>query len=164
MNITAQHYLNLVGSETQTISKLLASAISDGKKLSMHCLALYFDSRAMLKSSLKIIKGSDQLLDEDMRFVDSLDRLEKETKEICNKMGPELFLFWFLLKKTANNYGLIISTIIQHNAQLLEIPDTELPIDEIMTALNQPVNKSMLEQSLSELKAGNIVQHGLLHE
>jgi|CXWL01.1.fsa_nt_gi hypothetical protein len=59
-------------------------------------------------------------------------------------MGAELFLFWFLLKKTANNYGLIISAIIQHNAQLLEIPDTELPIDEIMTALNQPANKSML--------------------
>lgn len=164
MNITAQHYLNLVGSETQTISKLLTSAISDGKKLGMHCITLYFDSRSMLKSILKIVKESDQLLDEDMNFVDSLDRIEKETKEMCNKMEPDSFLFWYLLKKTAHNYGLIISATIQHNAQILGIPDTELPVDEIMAALNQPANKPLLEQSIAELKAGNVVQHSLLHE
>lgn len=167
MNITAQQYLSLVESETQTISKLLSSAISDSKQLTMHCLALYFDSRSMLKSILKIIKESDQLLDEDMSFVDDLNRIEKYNKEICNEFEsklPQLFLFWFFLKKTANNYGLIINEIIQHNAQILKIPETELSPDEIMAVLNQSANKAMLEKSLTELKAGNVVQHGLLHE
>jgi hypothetical protein len=58
----------------------------------------------------------------------------------------------------------MINAIVQHDALVLGNPFTELPISELMDILNKPKNKAMLEQSIVELKAGNLAHHRLIHE
>lgn len=164
MNITAQNYLDLVGSETQNISNLFTGSIYNSWTVGAHCATIYLDSRAMLKNIVQIVKESDQLFDDDLSFVSQLERIQEKTKAIYHEMGHGLFLCRFLLKKTINHYSSMISAIAQHDALVLGIPTTELPIDELMDVLNKPKNKAMLEQSIAELKAGKSAHHHLIHE
>jgi hypothetical protein len=164
MNITAQNYLSLVGSETQNINNLFTGSIYNGWTVGAHCATIYLDSKAMLKSIVQIVEESDQLFDDDLSFVSQLECIQNKTKAIYDDMGHGLFLCRFLLKKTVNHYGSMINAIVQHDARVLGIPSTELPIDELMEVLNKPKNKAMLEQSIAELKAGNLAHHRLIHE
>lgn len=163
MNITAQNYLNLVGSETQNISNIISESIHNGRVVGVHCAAIYFDSKAMLKNILRVVKESDQLFDDDLCFTSQLERIQDKTQTIYHEMGHNLFFCRFLLKKTANHYGSMISAIVEHDARVLGIPDTELPVDEIMAILNQPTNKTMIEQSLVQAAAGETEQHQLFY-
>jgi hypothetical protein len=164
MNITAQNYLNLVGSETQNISNLFTGSIYNSWTVSAHCVTIYLDSTAMLKNIVQVVKEHDQLFDDDLGFVSQLECIEEKTKAIYNEMGRNLFLSRFLLKKTVKHYSAMINAIVKHDAQVLGIPATELPINELMDVLNKPKNKAMLEQSIAELKAGNLAHHRLIHE
>jgi hypothetical protein len=164
MNITAHNYLNLVGSETQNISNLFTGSIYNSWTVGAHCATIYLDSSAMLKNIVEIIKESDQLFDDDLSFVSQLERIQDKTKTIYHEMGHELFVCRFLLKKTVAHYSSMINAIVQHDALVLGIPTTELPVDELMNVLNEPKNKAMLEKSIAELKAGNLTHHRLIHE
>lgn len=169
MNITAENYLSLVDSETKTISDMIKSSIHNGWIMTMHCLVIYFDSKAMLASTLRVIKESnpldpEQLLDEGSIFVSKLERIEERTNTLSLSINPKFLFCRHLLQKTAGHYDAIIKAIVQHNARVLGIPDTELPIDELMTELNKPKNKAMLEKSIAELNAGNFAAHKLIHD
>ncbi len=169
MNITAENYLSLVDSETKTISDIIKSSIHNGWVMTTHCLVVYFDSKAMLTNTLRVIKESnllnhEQLLDDGSIFVSKLERIEERTNTLYLGINPKLFFCRFLLKKTTKHYDAIIKAIVEHDAGVLGIPDTELPIDELMTELNKPKNKAMLEKSIAELNAGNFSAHKLIHD
>ena len=168
MNITAQDYLNLVDNETQNINYIFKELAVNDWRLGAHCSAIYFDSKEMLKATLKIIKESNHLNSDallgDSDLIPRLSNIENKTKALYHEMKGGLFMCRWLLKKTAHHYDLIINAIIEHDARVLCIPTTELPIDELMAELNQPKNRAMLEQSIAELKAGEFSSHRLIHE
>ncbi len=161
MDITAQTYLSLADRETQTISALIKSTLLSSKLLSAHCIALFFDSRALLKNTRALVSKSIELksgilLDEDLNFIAQLERLEREAEALYLAMGRDLLLCRYLLKRAKANYGIVIDAIIEHDAAVLEIPTTELPfnfnLDRMKQAVEAHAHRMLSNLTFNELQ------------
>ncbi len=164
MSVTAQDYLNLVDNDANNISSIFKGLVHNSWVISAHCAAAYLDSKIMLKDITLEISLSDQLVDEKFNLIARLDKIRSTVKELHHKMNGSLFMCRYFLKKTIDNCELLVKVIIEHDAKVLGIPDTELPIDELMAELNSPENKEMLGRSIAQLRRGNFSTHKLNYE
>lgn len=161
MNATTMHVIEIIDNETRVLKSLSSEPIDYRGTLSALGLSLYLSSKTLCKQMLKGLVYHD---DDAMQMIKSLELVQESIKTAIQKMGNKALICQFFLKKANHNFSLAISDIIQQEAKLLDIPNTELPIDEVMALLNKPKNKAILERSIAELNAGKVVRHELVND
>lgn len=154
-----ESYIQVIDNETVTLSRLLSTAFRSMWLVGSHCSVIYFESKQLLIDIDQALTGCNELFDEDMNLIGALERNQKKISEIMVEMPTSLWLCKYLLKMANANFNLIIDKIIKHDAKEHGIPDTDLPINEIMAELNQPPNRAILDESIAQLKGGKTVKH-----
>jgi hypothetical protein len=160
MNAAALHFIEIIDNETKTLKSLSSAPIDYSAALIAIGASIYLCSKTLCKMLKRVISVDN----EPMQLIKSLELVQESIKTANQKMGNKAIICQFFLNKANNNFSLAINDIIQQEAQLLGIPSTELPIDEVMSRLNSPENKAMLDRSLAELRTGKVSQHELMHE
>jgi hypothetical protein len=160
MNTAAMHFIEIIDNETRTLESLSSDPTDYSGALTALGASLYLCSKTLCK----MLKGLISADSDPMQLIKSLELVQESIKKAHQKMGNKALICQFLINKANNNFSRAISEIIQQEAELLGIPDIELPIDEVMAMLNSPANKTMLDRSLSELHAGKVTPHELIHE
>lgn len=156
MSTLITDYIDIVDNETHTLSKILAQSVQSGFIVGSHSASIYFESKMLLQEAIKDTKEDRLLLDNDLMLA-AISRSQALLTEVISKMGISLFFSRYLLKKAYQNFDKLIGVVIRHNARVLDIPEHDKPIDEIMAELNNPGNKAMLEKSIAQLARGDTV-------
>jgi hypothetical protein len=152
MSITTEQYINLIGSETDTLSKTVSVHLihtdNSLNSITMQAFGLYFESKQLIKSIKKI--EAAVIIDADNTLTDFLMLCQEKIKNtyqqmqtfINNNFSPLnkvlLKLSCFLLKKTFDNYKMAICYISEHDvdARPLAYSPPFNNIDDLMKHLN----------------------------
>jgi hypothetical protein len=155
MSAGTQQYIDLMGSETETLSAAIAVHLMDSIdscSIFMQCLALYNESKQLVKFIKK--NDADTVIDPDDAMTDVLTRCQEKIKLAYNKMGDFMEgnrtrfinpmdkimipLSRWLLKKSFDNHGLAIIHIMEHDVDADKSPYSEPfgSIDDLMKHLN----------------------------
>jgi hypothetical protein len=148
MSITTQQYIDLIDSETETLSVAVAVHIMDSIgscSIVMQSLAIYLESKQLIK----FIKKSDDIttvIDPNDAMTNRLTACQEKTKLTYHQMGSFIednrrrFINpWnkimipfsrYLLKKSFNNYGLAIIYIMEHDVDADKSPYSK-PFDSV---------------------------------
>lgn len=126
MSVTTQHFIDLIGSETEALGKTVDTYLLDSTALScsilLHSWLLYSESKQLLKSVKK--NDSTAVIDFNDEMADSLRRCQVKIKSIYDTIGDDikkggrsslLSIGRWLLKKSFDSYGLAIVNIMEHD-------------------------------------------------
>lgn len=164
MSATVNTYLELVDSETRNLTEVLRDSFRSGMLLSRHVAVLYFDTRSLCNEFSNTSVDSYLLNISVDQLIKRLSDLTEKTLSIHRAMPNHLFIPRWMIWNSYQSLDRLISLIIEREAKNLGIPSTDVSIDQIMGELNKPINKSMLDKSIAELNANNLVHHDLVHD
>lgn len=152
MSITTEQYINLIGSETETLTKTVSVHLihldDSLNSITMQAFGLYFESKQLMKSIKKI--EAPVIIDADDVMTDFLTLCQEKIKNTYQQMRTFidndfnslnkilLRVSCFLLKKTFDNYGLAIRYITEHDvdADSRAYSQPFNTIDDLMRHLN----------------------------
>ncbi|MCF7971596.1 MAG: hypothetical protein K9L22_10590 [Methylococcaceae bacterium] len=149
MDISAEQYTNLLGSETAALNNtVLAYRLKATSLLCILVLNSFITNRTS-KLFLKLLQKNnhDKVIDPDDVLCERLEEIQQQMKENyylldeCKTSGLSYnFLIDFsqsLIKKTFNNYGLIIINIQEHDVDVEnEYSEAFTSVDNLMAHLN----------------------------
>jgi len=149
VDISAEQYTNLLGLETAALNNtVLAYRVKATSLLCILVLNAYITNRTS-KLFLKLLQKNnhDNVIDPDDVLCEKLEEIQQQMKENyylldeCKISGLSCnFLIDFcksLIKKTFNNYGLIIINIQEHDVDVEnEYSEAFISVDDLMAHLN----------------------------
>ncbi len=130
ITITTQQYMDLIGSDTEALNKTVATYLLDSTALFYsifrHALVIYSESKQLLKVFQTQLPNV--VIDPNGEQVEFLEKCQQKIKlnyqimRDIKSLNPMRSLFasinCYLLKKTFDNYGLIIINIKEHDVDV----------------------------------------------
>ncbi len=149
MSVTTQQYIDLIGSDTEALNKSVAAYLVDSTTVLYSILRHAWIIHAESKQLLKIFQQNkfDVEIDSNDEHVNFLEKCQQKIKQNYHSMGQQKFqnpissffvsISRHLMKKTFDNYSLIIINIKEHDVDVAPNYSAAFDsVDDLMKALH----------------------------